>query len=104
MTEKFPEIYQPKPKFFGEKAERIQREEYESIVAELLSDFHGHFHRIHAGEQLEDKESFGDIDFICFSKRTIDELYFRKILGERLLAYHLEGYVRSVLIKLNSGK
>src|SRR3989338_1155816 len=104
MNEKFSKLYPVKEKLFGKRAERITREEYQSIIKELQSDLENHFYKLRAPEQLIDKESFGDIDLVCFPKRTIDELYFRKIFAERLLAYHRGGHIHSLLVKLIFGK
>jgi len=106
MMEKIPQPqpYRAKLKLFGERAERVLRSEYDLIVGELLDNFREYFYEIRPAEQLQDKESFGDLDFICFPKRTIDELYFQRVLGDKLLEYHRNGHVHSALIKLASGK
>lgn len=107
MIEKIPQQPQPykvKLKLFGERAERVLKNEYDLVVQEILYKFSEHFYEIRPAEQLQDKESFGDLDFICLSKGTIDELYFQRVLGDNLLEYHCNGHVHSILIKLASGK
>ena len=98
------EIFKPKPKLYGEQAERIHRAEYEKIVSELIDKLGAGFKRIKPTEQLDDKESFGDIDIVCLPERTIDRLYFEKIIGHMLLDYKLVGHVHSLLVRLGSGK
>lgn len=98
------EPYKAKKKLFGVKAERVQKTEYNSIIAEIQNTFQDDFFELKSAEQLEDKKSFGDIDMICFPKSPIQELYFKNILGARLLEYRRNGHVHSCLIKLESGK
>ncbi|MDO8601261.1 MAG: hypothetical protein Q7R46_01105 [bacterium] len=101
---KIIEPYQVKPKLFGERAERVQKAEYDFIIEELRDILSGNFHKIQPAEQLEDKESFGDIDIICLPKGTINEFYFREILGLRLMEYSHNAHVHSTLIRLKSEK
>lgn len=102
--EKVKEAYKPKPKYYGERAERISNTEYNPVVQELKDMFSENFERLESVEQLEGKEDFGDIDLVCLPHRTIDRLYFEKILGDKLLDYNRNGHVHSLLIRLSSGK
>jgi len=107
MLEKFLQPLQPhqaKLKLFGEKAERVQGAEYDAVIEELQKDFSARFQVLRSAEQLQDKESFGDIDLICLPDEPIDETFFQNILGDRFLEHRRNGSIHSVLIKLNSGK
>ncbi len=107
------ERYGAKEKFFGDKAERISREEYPAVVKELVAKAAGHFQRLEPHEQLEDKEDFGDVDFVALAGDGVEdgEGFFRKIFGADLLDYHhekaapgKENVLYTLLVKLSSGK
>jgi hypothetical protein len=107
------EKYGAKEKLFGPAAERISREEYDTVVTELTAKAAPHFKGLEPPGQLTDKESFGDIDLIAFAEgdTEYDEEFFRSIFGENLLAYHhgkassgKENVLHTLLVRLASGK
>lgn len=110
MLEQYPppieklEQYGAKTKLFGEAAERIQRAEYESVVAEILTRTRKSFQRVEPVEQLADKESFGDIDLVCLKDSTCDRTFFEELFGEDLIDYHRNGPTYSTLLRLSEGK
>jgi len=96
------EIYKSKPKFFGERAERINKEEYEQIVQEIIDLAGDGFDELRPTTQLSDKESFGDVDMVCLPQRNIDRLYFQQVFGDKMLDYNRTGHVHSTLLALNT--
>ena len=96
------EIYKAKPKFFGERAERINREEYERIVQEIIALAGDGFDELRPTTQLSDKESFGDVDMVCLPQRNIDKLYFQQVFGDKMLDYNRISHVHSTLLALNT--
>lgn len=96
--------YEAKTKLFGEAAERIQKEEYESVVAEILARTQGSFQKIEPVEQLADKESFGDIDLVCLKGSPCNRTSFAELFGEDLINYHRNGSIYSTLLRLSEGK
>ena len=102
-------IYKPKLKVFKERAERIPKSEYDSMVGELLVKFGNQFKRIEPTEPMQDKDSFGDIDVIFMPKGSVDEgyeSYFREIFGKSFLGYNRtpHSHVHSLLLSVSSQK
>lgn len=101
-TEK--EFYKPKTKVFGERAMRIDRNEYNALATELVELLKNDFIDLRPVELLDDKNDSGDIDMVCLPKRTIDRLYFEKIPGLKLVDYKRSGHVHSLLVETEDGK
>src|SRR3989338_5279605 len=81
------EIFKPKPKLYGEQAERIHRADYEKIIGHMLLDYKlvGHVHsllvRLGSGKQVQVDliQSKGEADF------------------ERKYMYYSKGHLSSIL-------
>lgn len=84
------------------------------IVDEILAKVSEVFKKLAPTEQLNDKESFGDLDLISLTDAEYDEDFFRNIFGESLLQYHYEeprpfrdtagSHTYNLLVRLESGK
>jgi len=84
-------IYEPNTKSFGEKAERLDRNELFSLLPEILQNCRNYFPRVEMLIPLEDKETFGDIDLVIISDTPPDqddEQRMRQVFGRSLIAYH----------------
>uniref|UniRef100_A0A7S3LTD4 Nucleotidyltransferase n=1 Tax=Palpitomonas bilix TaxID=652834 RepID=A0A7S3LTD4_9EUKA len=69
----------------GVKASRINREEYNVIVADVLQRFPKH-RQLHACQELREKKDFGDIDFIVLREPREDfSSTLRQIFGKDVL-------------------
>lgn len=102
-------IYEPNTKSFGLLAERLNRDEFNLAVIEIINKCSEYFPDVEMIIPLEDKVSFGDIDIVILSDtppELDDETRMREIFGESLLGYkHTKNNkMDSTLIKLSTGK
>lgn len=103
------QVYEPKPKRFGEQAERLDKQEYFEAVREIELQIEGKFLDGMSIIPLEDKNGFGDVDMVIIWDRPQEESgedYLREIFGDKVVDYnHLKNdKMDSVLLCLNSGK
>lgn len=87
-------------KLFGERAERVTKEEYPNIIGEIMDKAQGRFVTIGPVGQLTDKESFGDLDIVCVPEGKIDRVFFEEVYGETLQGYRRNGNIYSVLLQV----
>lgn len=71
-----PQIYKAKPKFFGDRAQRIAISELKPILQEILDLASDKLGRLKPVEQLADKESFGDLDIVCLPEERLGQREF----------------------------
>lgn len=96
--------YAARLKRFGNRAERIPRDEYDATVTELVEKAKIAFTRLQSAGQLIDKESFGDIDLVGMREEAPSPELFKELFADNLLDYYHNGNVYDLLLKLNSAK
>lgn len=92
--------YTARPKFFGERAQRIPLAVYPEVVNNLLEQSVMYFPEIAEVEQLRDKREFGDIDLIGLTPSKDQPLNMEEIFGSNVIDYHPNGQTHSVLVRI----
>lgn len=85
-------------KLFGEHAQRISKDEYPQIIEDIMTRAEGLFAALGPVEQLSDKESFGDLDFVCLPVKKTGREFFEELYGDSLKDYHRNGNIHSLLL------
>jgi len=95
------EKYRAKEKLFGDRASRLDREDYYVFSDKILHEIEPFVETVYRPDQLPDKPSFGDIDLIAQSSDPFTEKDFKEIFGEQLLDYSRNGETYSLLVKIS---
>lgn len=95
------ERYQAKQKLFGERASRLDQDEYPAIAQAFLQEIEPYVEAVCSPVQLSDKPSLGDVDLIAQSEEPFNEDFFRVIFGDRLIEYSRNGETYSLLIRIS---
>ncbi len=96
--------YAAKLKLFGTMAERVTRTEFDQVVEEVLRLSKEYFKKIEPAEQLNDKETFGDVDLVTLIVEKGTKARFTEIFKEQLKGYSQNSNINSLLLKLAMGK
>jgi len=103
-TESELEKYAAKLKLFGADAERVSRSEFDQVVEEVIELSKKYFKKIVPAEQLNDKETFGDVDLITLIIEKGSKARFTEIFKDQLKGFSQNSNINSLLLKLAMGK